>query len=164
MRIIGLIAACALAAPLSFGADHEFNEIVRSFSQEFHTRPTRIPFVFGLVNAFLFTAQPAGTKHLDVAIFEDFNAARAAGRDVETILKDATSGRWTPFVKVRSRHNGSEEQTFIYMRQEAKGCRLLVAAIEPSEATVVQLNLNPEAVQKWLNQPRKSAWKHSGNE
>jgi hypothetical protein len=164
VRIISFIAACALTAPLSFGADREFNEIVRSFSQEFHTRPTRIPFVFGLVNAFLFTAQPAGTKHMDVAIFEDFNAARAAGRDVERIISDATAPRWTPFVKVRSRHNGSGEQTFVYMRPEGKGCRLLVASIEPNEATVVQLNLNPEAVQKWLKEPRKSSWMRGGNE
>jgi hypothetical protein len=163
VRIIRLIVMSALAASMSFAADREFNEIVRSLSNEFHTRPVHIP-MFGLVNAVLFTARPAGTKHLDVAIFENFHPGDDAGRDVEAILKNATGGRWIPFVRVISRRKGSQEQTYVYMRHENKGCRLLVASIEANEATVVQLNLNPDGVQRWLREPRKSAWSHKGDD
>jgi hypothetical protein len=39
---------------------------------------------------------------------------------------------------------------------------LLIANIESKEATVVQLQLNPEALQKWMVSPRESAAHHYG--
>jgi len=41
-------------------------------------------------------------------------------------------------------------------------CKLLIANIESKEATVVQLKLNPEALQKWIVSPGESAAHHYG--
>ena len=52
----------------------------------------------------------------------------------------------------------------VYMRMEGSDCKFLVTSIEPNEATVVQLKLNPEALQKWLVSPRETAGHHWGRE
>lgn len=159
MRTLRLIAICAFSVPVAFGADNEFKEIVRSISDKFQTRPMHIP-MFGLVNAFLFTVRPSGAKHLDLAVFEDLRSGDADPREFQSVIRNATAGRWAPFVTVTSRKN--REQTFIYMRQEGDTCRLLIASLEPGEATVVQMSLSAHAVQRWLNEPAKSAWKRDG--
>jgi hypothetical protein len=63
---------------------------------------------------------------------------------------------------VHSLRSGHEETTFVYMRMEGHDCKLLIANIESKEATVVQLQLNPEALQKWMVSPRESAAHHYG--
>jgi hypothetical protein len=43
------------------------------------------------------------------------------------------------------------------MTQDRNDCKLLVAAIENSEVTIVELKLNPEALQVWLREPKAAA-------
>ena len=56
MRRLLLLLALS---PATFAVDRQFGDIVRAISDEFHTKPTRIPF-FGLVNVVAFVARPAG--------------------------------------------------------------------------------------------------------
>lgn len=155
MRLIRVVAACMVLTQLVSAADSEFKEIVQSISREFNTRPVHIP-LFGLVNAFLFAARPAGTRHLDLAVFEDLDTRGSSRMDFQRIVESATAGR-APFVRVTSRRKGAEEQTLIYMRQEGGTCKLLLTTMEPKEATVIQMKLNPDAVQRWLKEPHRSA-------
>ena len=43
------------------------------------------------------------------------------------------------------------------MAQERGDCKLLVVSIETGEVTVVELKLNPEALQVWLREPDAAA-------
>ena len=155
MRPVRVLAACVLTGQLLCAGEGEFKDIVHSISREYNTRPIHIP-LFGLVNVFLFTVRPAGARHLDVAVFENLDTNHFPGRDFQMVLNNATAG-WAPFVRVTSHRKGAWEQTFIYMRQDGKNCRLLLTALEPKEATVIHIKLNPDAVQRWLNEPHRSA-------
>jgi hypothetical protein len=146
------ILFCLLASVSLRAADREFTDVVRVISDEFHTRPTSIPF-FGLVNIFTETLRPAGTRHIDLAIFEHLSSHDRQGRNISEAILNAVGRSWKPFVQVRSR----EETVFVYMRQEGHDWRLLVTSIERDEATVVQLRLNPEALAKWMNDPEHCA-------
>ena len=152
MRAIAAFLACTLACS---AADREFRDIVRAISDEFHTQPLHIPF-FGLVNFVTFVARPAGTRHIDLAVFENLNTADRCGRDIAQAIRNSVRGDWQPFVQVHSHRKGAEEVVFIWMRPEGRDCNILVTTVEPKEATVVQLKLNPDALQKWLVQPRDS--------
>ena len=68
-------------------------------------------------------------------------AIRSANRD------------WLPFVRVNNR----AETVLVYMQQYRNDCRLLVVAIEIGEVTIVELKLNPEALQVWLRAPDAEA-------
>lgn len=155
------IAACLLTASFAQAADREFTEVVRVISDEFHTRPTSIP-LFGLVNVFTAAVHPAGTRHIDLAIFEHLADRDREGRNLSEALLNAVGRSWKPFVEVRSRRNGHEETVLVYMRQQGADWKLLVTAVEHDEATVVQLQLNPDALARWINSPDHCARNWNG--
>jgi len=150
------ITLCVLSAASVKAADREFTEVVRVISDEFHTRPTSIPF-FGLVNVVTAVVHPAGAKHIDLAIFEHLGSHDRDGRALSESILNAVGRSWKPFVQVRSRKNGHEENVFVYMRQEGRDWKLLVTAVERDEATVVQLKLNADALARWVASPEHCA-------
>lgn len=156
LRITLVMAAAAVAAMPMRAADREFKDVVETISEEFHTNPTHIP-LFGLVNVVAFVARPAGTKHIDLAVFEHLDAGDRDGRDIAQAIQRAVGHAWKPFVRTISTHGGHVETVFVYVRPDGHDCKFLVASIEPDEATVVQLKLNPDALAKWLNSPQMAA-------
>lgn len=111
-----LLIAGVLFSPAALAVDREFNDIVRAISVEFGTRPVHIP-LFGLVNAFTFVVRPAGTSHIDLAVFEKLNTGDRDGRDLQDMVRRSVGRGWTPFVQVHSRRNGGE-MVLVYMRME----------------------------------------------
>ena len=151
-----IFVACLLTAASAQAADREFTEVVRVISDEFHTRPTSIPF-FGLVNVFTAAVRPAGTRHIDLAVFEHLGDHDRKGRNLSEAILNAVGRSWKPFVEVRSRRNGREETVLVYMRQQGSEWKLLVTAVERDEATVVQLLLNADALARWMASPEHCA-------
>jgi hypothetical protein len=158
-----VLAACLLGAASAQAADREFTEVVRVISDEFHTRPTSIP-MFGLVNVFAAAVHPAGTRHIDLAVFEHLGSHDREGRNLSDAILSAVGRSWKPFVQVRSHKNGHEETVLVYMRQEGKDWKLLVTAVEHDEATVVQLLLNADALARWMASPEHCARHWSGDQ
>jgi hypothetical protein len=156
-----VLLASTWCCPAAQAADRTFKDIVEAISDEFHTKPLRIP-MFGLVNVVAFVARPAGARHIDLAIFEDLDYERRAGRDVAEFVRNTVGRNWKPFVTVTSRRRGQEETTLIYMREDGGDTRLLITSIERSEATVVQLRLNPDGLARWFGYPRESAHNRYG--
>lgn len=162
MKIFPVVAFCLLGAVSAQAADREFTDVVRVISDEFHTRPTSIP-MFGLVNVFTAVVHPAGTRHIDLAVFEHLNSRDRDGREVAESILSAVGRSWKPFVQVRSHRNGHEETVLVYMRQQGHDWKLLVTAIERDEATVVQLLLNPDALARWMASPERCARHWNGD-
>jgi hypothetical protein len=149
---VGIMFSCAVLE----GAEREFNDLVRAISDQFHTSPLHIPFL-GLVNLATFVAHPAGVKHVDIAVFENLDVNEDAARDVAKAISKAGDHGWRPFVQVRSWKHGHDETVMVYMGDTGADCKLLVLTVEPGEATVVEVKLNPEALQVWLNHPEDAA-------
>lgn len=154
------VAAAALCAPSALAVDRDFKDIVRLMSDELHAKPTRIPLI-GLVNTFAFVARPVGVKHLDLAVFEGIDG-RSFASDLRGKMDRVVGRGWKPFVQVMSQRGG-REMVMVYMRPEGKDCRLLVTTLEHNEATVIQLSLNPEGLQKWIADPASAAL-HAGKD
>ena len=158
MKTALLVAASwMLSCAVVQGAERGFDEIVRAISDQLHTRPLHIPF-FGLVNAATFVAQPAGVKHIDLAVFENLDLNDHTAKDVAEVIRKSAGGRWKPFVQVRSR----EETAIVYMEEDRADCRLLVTTVDTGEVTLVEVRLNPKGLQVWLNEPEKTALHHGG--
>jgi hypothetical protein len=162
MKSVPVLAAFLLGSISAQAADREFTEVVRVIADEFHTRPMSIP-MFGLVNMFAAAVHPAGTKHIDLAVFEHLGARDREGRNLPESILSAVGRSWKPFVQVRSHRNGYEETVFVYMRQQGNDWKLLVTAVERDQATVVQLLLNAEALAHWMESPEHYA-RHWNNE
>jgi hypothetical protein len=146
-----VVAAGMFSCAVMQGAERTFDDIVQAISDEFHTRPLHIPFL-GLLNFAAFTTHPAGAKHIDLAVFENLPGKEGSIRRLSEAIRSAKRG-WHPFVEV----HGHAESVLVYIAEDGNDCKLLVASMEPGEVTVVELKLNPEALQVWLREPEKSA-------
>lgn len=162
MKLLRVFFIAGLACAGARAADREFADVVRAISDECGTRPLQIP-LFGIVNAFVSVAHPAGAKHLDIAIFENLGSRDRSRGNVVEMIRGAVGETWKPFVHVRSFRHGREETVFVYLREEKNDWKLLLTTIEPDEAVVVQIRLNPDGLQRWMASPLDSA-KHWNGE
>ncbi len=100
---------------------------------------------------------------MDLAVFENLNEHHD-GRDIALLIRKAVGSDWKPFVQAYS-SGGRGEASLVYLRPDGKNdLKLLVATVGSNEATVVQLKLNPAALERWLKSPQESIWKNRERE
>lgn len=151
-RVVGICAALAgfaLCAPAN-AADREFKDVVSAICEEFQTKPMHIP-MMGLVNSVLKVAHPAGTKQLDVAIFQDLDESKGSGRNLAESVRSAV-GRWRqPMVQDREMREGQDQTVLVYMFEKGKDANVLTVVVERDEVIVTEVRLNPETISKWIS-------------
>src|SRR5260370_30829659 len=98
MRLAGTFAVvCTLACSATLNAaDKQFKDVVHAISAALNTRPVHIP-LMGLVNAAAFVVRPAGTRHMDLAVFENLNEDHD-GRDIALLIRKKGGSDWKPFL------------------------------------------------------------------
>lgn len=160
-RVAWVLAACFLGAGAATAADREFSDVVRALSDEWHAKPRHVP-LFGLVNLVAGTMHPAGAKHIELAIFDDVRYSRSEGRSMAQCVRDAVGANWAPFVHARSVTD--RKTVLVYARAAGRDWKLLVVAMDHTQATVVELLLDMDALARWMQDPENSAWHWSGVE
>jgi len=145
------------ASTSASAGDHEFRGVVRSIETAYRIHHTHIP----LLGVILFFARPAGVGGLKLAIFEGFKTP-ADVVEVSRVIESSLGSDWHPFVSVRSKGDINGETTLIYASPAGGRMRMMIVCLEPSEATVVQLNLNDRAIKKWMKEPGEEAENQSG--
>jgi hypothetical protein len=136
--MVGLLLPTALRAG-------EFDWMVREFSRETGMKPLHIPF-FGLAKFVVAAGHPAGTSELNLAVFEHADIDSA---EFIRITDSAVGSSWKPMVRVRSR---SGEATNIYARPSGKEMRVLIATLDHSDATFVEVRVEPEALLRFVDE------------
>lgn len=139
------LALLLLAAPVLAG-DNAFNDLARGFESQSGARRVYIPFL-GLANFFVKVARPAGAKEFRLAVFENVSSAFHPEQ-----MNAIAGSEWRPLVRVWSGRNG--ETTYIYASERGKDLRMLIAAIEHREATIIQMKVNPDTFLRYVNRLR----------
>ncbi len=104
-------------------------------------------FLLGVAGLTVKVWHVAGVKNVKIALFEN-QRLRNSGMDKELdeIVRQAGGNGWQPMVRSYSRRNG--QHTFIYAKDAGAGknedLQLLVVNLQPSEAVVVQVKVNPD--------------------
>ena len=146
-----LPALLLLAAAAAFAADNEFDRLVKSVERQFGVRRTYIP-LMGVANFFVKVARPAGTSGIKLAVFEDLRTPDDADEArLDRMMAEAAAGLH-PMVRVRSRRD--HEFTYIYTGEFGAATKMLIATFERSEATIVELKVNLDALLRTVNEPR----------
>jgi hypothetical protein len=173
--LIVMVCACAL----SFAGDpdssssfhgHEFNGVVHAIEDHYGVRHMRIPF---LSFAASLAARPAGVSGMRLAVFEDFHPSSAsmharaslnssASEDLQHVVEHSLGQDWHLFVRTRTQDDSDD--TLIYVNLGAAKLQMMIVAIEPDEATVIEMNLSDRALKKWLDEPKESAEDNSGHQ
>jgi len=151
LRAVALIVVLC-ASRLASAGDHEFRGVVRSIESAYRVHHMHIP----LLGLALFFARPAGVGGLKLAIFEGFKTP-ADVVEVSRVIENSLGPDWHPFVRVQSKGDNNGETTLIYASPAGGRMRMMIVCLEPSEATLVELNLNDRAIKKWLKEPGEEA-------
>ncbi len=143
-----LVIAALLVASVTtsaFANHHDFNGLMHDIEKQYGVHHTRIP-MLGMV---MFFAKPKGVHTLKLATFEDFHPKHEVfGPDVQHMISEHFGPEWKPFVRTWSRDG---EASFVYANSTSDKVELLVVALDKDDATVVQLNVDPDQMDEWLD-------------
>ena len=146
-------ALCMVVFSATALADEpEFSAVAKHLREHYHATERHIPFI-GLAYFAVKLVRPAGVKSVKVKIFENLNYMHdGADDELHAALQHSLGPNWQPLVRVYSRKDG--EQTFVYSKQEGKCMRLTVVIVEREQATIVKVKINPDALLKFMDNPR----------
>jgi hypothetical protein len=164
LTVIGLAlaAACSLTPPARANRDG-FNDVVKAIEQFYHVKHQNIPVLARAgVNAMRTVAKIKGGElgriaevgTIRVVFFEDQHFdSRGQIASFKTSVQNALGDEWSPLVQTLAPRD--EEQTHVFIRENAQKFHVLVIEIERNEATVVQATLKPEALAQLLKDPNE---------
>ncbi|HYL91605.1 MAG TPA: hypothetical protein VEW69_00455 [Alphaproteobacteria bacterium] len=155
--LIALGLAPGLGAGVALASDREFNAVVRSIESEYNTH-RKLRFVMGFAGSVVKFAHVGGVKGFNGAIFTDVNfAGDEYDARFDEVVRRGLSDGWQPILRSHSRL--SDEHIYIYAQAAGKDFRgkdlkLLIVTLEPSDALVVQIKINPKKLDAFLNEKR----------
>ncbi|MBA2341027.1 MAG: hypothetical protein H0V88_11570 [Pyrinomonadaceae bacterium] len=132
-------------------SDDGFNTIVKLMETQFHTKRKRSR-LMGLAKLGVRIARPRDVRNFKLAIFEEADFSTS---DFGTPLRAALKAEWRPLAQVRAREGA--EQTYTYLKEDGKNFKILIVNIEPREATVLEVEIPPERLFEWLQNPQKES-------
>lgn len=136
-----LSAMFSLSAGKAYASD-DFGKIVHHIEARYQVHRQH-RFILGFAGMVVKVWHVAGVKSVKIAMFEDqrfINTATDA--ELDEIVQRAGGHGWQPMVRSYSRRSG--DHSFIYAREAGRDLQLLVVNVQPSEAVVVQVKVNPE--------------------
>jgi len=137
-RGIEILLVIALALPC-FAGDREFKSVVSAIETEYNTKHMRIP-MLKLATFCLHAAGTPGTSGMKLAVFDHLDRRPDESmEEFEQKVTTAMGGNWRPLVRVKERGQG--QFTMIYANTDENKMKMMVIALQPDNATVVQVTL-----------------------
>lgn len=128
-----------------------FDAIARHLKTRYQARKRSIP-LFGLAKFAVRIIKPAGVKSISLSLFENLkNTDGLPDNELSSLMRNALSEEWQPLVSMRSR---SGDQVYVYAAEAGKDMKLAVLVINKSDAALARVKLNPEALRKFIDNPR----------
>jgi hypothetical protein len=149
-RIAALVAASLIfgLAPERLRAD-DFGKIVQQIETNYHVHRSH-RFLMGFAGLVVKCSSPiTGVKGFKIALFEDHVFAPNPNSNLDEVIQAAGDHGWQSIVKSYSRR--SDEHAYIYARQDGRDLKLLVVSVEPGEAAVIQVKINPDKLAKFID-------------
>jgi hypothetical protein len=151
-RAILAMMLLALAEASAFAGDDPYARLVKNLETSYHGKRTSVPFL-GVANFVLKFWHPAGVKSVRLAVFEDRAVTGdATGPSFDSALKTAAALDWQPVVKVYSR--ADRQWVYVYLLEEKKDVKILVAAHGEREGVVAQVKFDPEKLAEFIQNPQ----------
>jgi hypothetical protein len=152
--VLAIVVTQAAAVRAAAEAD-SFGSLVRSLEAQDDVEVTTPPMMW-LARMVVKAAQPEGVMDVRLATFEGRGLSRVArDESFNKLLKRVADQGWSPLVRVRSKKSG--ELSAVHVREHRGKLSLLVVAIDRGEGVIVEAAVKPEALGRWLDEPRKIA-------
>lgn len=156
-----IIAMLVAPAQKAFAKD-DFGRIVHHIEAQYHVHRQH-RWAMGLAGFTVKFWHFAGVKSLKGAIFEDQPFVEAASDTrFDEIVRAAMDSGWKPLVQSWDRHTG--ERTYVYAQdvssKNGKDLKLLVVNLESNEAVVLQVKVDPQKLNDFLEEAMPDSRHH----
>lgn len=154
------VVAIATAAATTAKETSEYHAVVKLIESHYGVKHRGIPFVANLgVKTAKVVSKDARRilrfGSFKLAIFEDQDfSGREARGDIRTRLRRTLEPHWHPLVAARLEDEG---QTHTFTKADGDKFKVLIVVIGQRDATVLQVNLNPEEFAKLLMNPEQQS-------
>lgn len=160
--LIGFMFTAILAtAPAAPAKGDSFGEAVKLIERFYQVKHQSIPFLArtGIKTATTVARLSGGPRRqlaeagsVKVVYFEDQDFKPTAGySSFKAAMNAALADSWSPLIQVASQ--GTEGQTYIYLRAAGEKFNVLVITMEAREGCVVQVTLSPQSLAKLMKNP-----------
>lgn len=152
LRIVAAAMAVAIAFtlwPTAAFAD-DFGDIVHHIEVRYHVH-RNYAFLMAFAGLTVKFWPGSGVKDVKIALFEDQNVFQSdPDTELEDILRNTGKAGWQPMVKNYSRKSGDRVYIYAQPPDEGKDVKLLIVNIERNEAEVIQVKINPDKLEKFI--------------
>ena len=147
-----LLSVLLVASAAAWGADREFDQLVKGIETHYGTSRMHIP-LMGAANLVVKVAHAAGTSGFKLAVFQNLDSSAEYGdqADLDRLMDRLGTGSLHPLIRVRSRRDG--ESTYIFTGEAGKSTRMLIATFQRREATVVEVTVNMDTLMETIAHP-----------
>jgi hypothetical protein len=136
----------------------DFGRIVRHIEAEYHVHRNH-RFLMAFAGVGVKCTHIGGVKVFKAALFEDQHlSGTELGNRLDELVQRAGSSGWQPLVRSFSRRSG--EQTYIYAQASGSEMKLLLVNVEPNEAVVMQMKIDPLKLSDFINEHTGDAERH----
>jgi hypothetical protein len=120
-------------------------------SAYYQKRPMRF---MGWLNFLANRFTPVGVSHFQMVIFDGIDSSRTPPD--ESFLASLVGPSYQPFVRVQDVRDG--EWTCIYTRESGETrVEMLIVSMDSTEAVLMKMQLKPEVLREWVDEPVKKA-------
>jgi hypothetical protein len=155
---LAVVAAASSAATLK--ETPEYHAVVKLIESHYHVKHRGIPVVANLGVKTAKVVSKSARRVLrfgdfKLAIFEDQDfSGRDTNVDIRTRLRQTLEPQWHPLIGARIQDEG---QTYTFTKADEDKFKVLIVVIGQRDATVLQVNLNPEEFAKLLLNPEQES-------
>lgn len=122
--------------------------MVNHLKKRYNAKQMRLPFVIGLASFGARIYTRGAVKGLKVAIFKEQNFTETIkDPGFESIFRTFDAS-WTPMIRSYSRKQ--LQRTYLYAKEVGKDFQIMVAALQPDNAVVLTVKLNPAALARFI--------------
>ncbi|HLJ30325.1 MAG TPA: hypothetical protein VKY85_26710 [Candidatus Angelobacter sp.] len=131
-------------------AEDDFNNIVHHIESQYHVH-RNYRFLMAFAGVVVKCSSFTGVKGFRAAIFENQHLfSSEPDARVDEVIQAAGKSGWQPLIRSYSRRTG--EHNYIYAQSRGKDVKLLIVNVEPNEAVVAQVKINPDKLNQFINE------------
>lgn len=154
------------------GARRDFDRVVREIGAHYQVQPKSLP-MMGLVSLCARVATRGGVGEMKVVRLDDESGAAdrilqadqadEEGSGFATLVRAELGDHWTQMVR-EHQQSGEESLVFVQRDEDLRHTRMIVLDLDHSELNMVALSLDPEQLERWMNEREgQHAWLSAGH-
>lgn len=148
--ILSSLFVCAATVPAR-ADEPEFDALTNYIQKNYQAKRVKVPFL-GLARFAVKIIRPAGVKSFKLATFKNLQHTNAApDTAARWLMREVLPEEWQPLVRVRA---DTGEEVYVYARPVGKDIKVLLASIDKDEAFVARVRFSPQALAKWMQDPK----------